>query len=127
MPPLDDCACDERLPPPPRVPSFPNHDMSPREPRRYDCGHARPRSVRLQGWFHGCPGCERFERRKTRHWLILSAVAAVLLGVTCSARANDLCAPYSPRDGEHCRPPTRLGYLAGVPVCYCPRPKVAGR
>lgn len=122
----------ERLPPPPRVPTgvgFPNHDASPREPRHYDCGHARPCGVKLRGWYHACPGCTRFERRKTRHWLIVGVVAAVLLGVTCSARASsvDPCAPYSPVDGKSCRKPTKLVFWAGVPVCCCQSQRVAGR
>lgn len=120
----------KRLPPPPTLPAeFSDYDASPREPRRYDCGHAKPRGVKLSGWFHLCRGCDRFERRKTRHWLVYGFTWLVLMFTTCSARASssEPCAPYSPADGKSCRKPTQLGFMADVPVCYCPSPRVAAR
>lgn len=119
----------DRLPSPPRVPSFPDYDMSPRRPRTYDCGHARPRGVELVGAYHGCPGCERFDRKRVRHWLILAVAAAILLTVTCTARGAeepDTCMMYRPRPGERCRPPTVAGHIHTVRVCYCSQPKIAG-
>lgn len=118
------------LPPPPRVPSFPNHDMSPKGPRRYDCAHAKPRHVELKGFYHPCPGCDRQDRRNRRHWFLLAVAVGLLLTVTCAARASsvDPCAPYSPVDGKSCQAPTQLRYFRGVlPVCVCPGPRVAGR
>lgn len=48
----------------------------------------------------------------------------VLLIVTIAAYAANPCAPYCPVFGEQCRPPTRLGAIGGVLVCYCPKPVV---
>lgn len=99
----------------------------PRAPRRYDCGHPRPKSVELKGWYHACVACARFERRKTRHWLLVGLAAFVLLVVTCTARASDPCAPYTPADGRTCQPPTRLTWIHKKlnPVCTCWPPRVA--
>jgi hypothetical protein len=118
---LFDWKTDPFIPPPPRLPK------GMREPLRYDCAHAKPRHVALRGSYHPCPGCERFDRRMVRHWLLYAVAWLVLLFTTCAARAADPCAPYSPVDGKSCQAPTVLRDYRGVPICICPPRRVAGR
>ncbi len=75
-----------------------------------------------------CPGCINSNRRAVRHWAALGLAGLVLLVLglgTCSARAEDPCAPYSPVDGMTCKPPTVLRDWHGKRVCVCRHPGVA--
>jgi hypothetical protein len=77
-----------------------------------------------------CPSCAKANARLRRGWagLALAGVLLLVLGVTtCSARADDPCAPYCPVDGEKCRPPTSEHHIHTVRVCACLQPKVARR
>jgi hypothetical protein len=84
-----------------------------------------------------CPACQNANdkldasySRLRRGWFAMALVGAVLLliGVsTCTARAADPCAPYTPLDGRTCVRPTILHHIGTSPVCACRRPEVARR
>lgn len=69
-----------------------------------------------------CPACAAAKQRARSHWaaLVVAGIVLLVLGLaTCSAKAQDACAPTHPVDGRTCAPPKRLAFWGMVPVCVC--------